>query len=130
MARDGLLFSWVGAVHPRHRTPGRAILLQALWSSVLVATGTYRQLFTRVIYTEWIFFALMAVGLILLRRRSDLVRGYRVWGYPVVPALFAVFSIVIVVNQIISQPSESATGLSIVLAGWPVYYLWTRFRKE
>jgi APA family basic amino acid/polyamine antiporter len=74
LSRDGLLFRWVGAVHPRFHTPHRAILLQAVWSCVLVATGTYRALFTRVIYTEWIFFGLMAVGLVLLRRRSDLRR--------------------------------------------------------
>jgi len=126
MAQDGLLFSWVGKVHPKHRTPHVAILLQALWSSVLVATGTYRALFTRVVYTEWIFFALMAVGLILLRRRKDLQRGYSVWGYPFVPLVFTVCSSVIVLNQIISNPKESFVGLSLVLLGLPVYYLWTR----
>ena len=56
-------------MHPRYRTPGRAIVLQAVWAAVLVLTGTYRELFTRVIYTEWIFFALLAVGVVLLRRR-------------------------------------------------------------
>jgi APA family basic amino acid/polyamine antiporter len=70
MAEDGLLFRWAGAVHPRFHTPHRAIVLQAIWSSVLVATGTYRALFTRVIYTEWIFFGLMALGLLILRRRD------------------------------------------------------------
>jgi len=70
MAQDGLLFRWAGAVHPRFHTPHRAIVLQAIWSSVLVATGTYRALFTRVIYTEWIFFGLMALGLLILRRRD------------------------------------------------------------
>jgi APA family basic amino acid/polyamine antiporter len=55
MARDGLLFGWAGEVHPRFRTPHRAIVLQAVWASVLVLTGTYRALFTRVVYTEWIF---------------------------------------------------------------------------
>lgn len=129
MARDGLLFGWVARVHPRYRTPARAIVLQGLWSAALVATGTYRELFTRVIYTEWLFFGLMAIGLILLRKRPDLKRDYRIWGYPVVPVLFTLFSLVIVVNQFISDPLESATGLSIVLAGLPVYYLWTR-RKE
>lgn len=79
MARDGLLFRWVGKIHPRYRTPNRAIFIQAIWSSVLVATGTYRALFTRVIYTEWIFFGLMTIGLFLLRRRSDIVRGYNIW---------------------------------------------------
>jgi len=126
MARDGLLFQWVGAIHPKHRTPHRAIALQAVWSSVLVVTGTYRALFTRVIYTEWIFFGLMALGLILLRRRSDVTRDYSVWGYPVVPAIFALSAFAIVANQVASEPVESLTGLGLVVVGWPVYHLWAR----
>jgi APA family basic amino acid/polyamine antiporter len=126
MAQDGLLFRWVGKIHPRYRTPYKAILLQAFWSSVLVATGTYRILFTRVIYTEWIFFGLMAIGLFVLRKKQGIVRGYRVWGYPVVPALFIIASFAIVVNQIISDPKESLFGLSLVLIGLPVYYLWSK----
>ena len=62
MARTDCSSAGLGAIHPRFQTPHRAIVLQAIWSSVLVATGTFRQLFTRVIYTEWIFFGLMAVG--------------------------------------------------------------------
>jgi APA family basic amino acid/polyamine antiporter len=126
MARDGLLFRWVGDIHPRYCTPHKAILMQALWSSVLVATGTYRVLFTRVIYTEWAFFGLMAIGLFLLRKRQGLDRGYSVWGYPVIPAVFILFSFAIVVNQILSDPKESMFGLSLVLAGLPIYYLWSR----
>ena len=126
MAQDGLLFRWVGKIHSKYKTPHRAILIQAVWSSVLVATGTYRVLFTRVVYTEWIFFGLMAIGLILLRRRKDLHRGYSIWGYPVIPIVFTVSSFVIVINQIISSPKESLFGLSLVLIGVPVYYLWTK----
>lgn len=130
MARDGLLFRWVGKIHPVYRTPHRAIVIQAIWSSVLVATGTYRTLFTRVIYTEWIFFGLMAIGLFLLRRRVGIVRGYRIWGYPVIPVLFIISSFAIVVNQITSNLTESVFGLSLVLLGLPAYYLWTRTHKR
>lgn len=126
MARDGLLFRWAGAVHERYRTPHRAIVLQGVWASVLVATGTYRDLFTRVIYTEWIFFVLMALGVLLLRRRPDYAPAYRVWGYPVVPVVFAVSAGAIVLNQIASDPADSAVGLGIVALGLPVYYLWLR----
>jgi len=124
MAKDGLFFRWVGAIHPRYRTPHRAIVMQAVWSSVLVMTGTYKALFTRVIYTEWFFFALMALGLFLLRRRLNLVRDYKIWGYPVIPAIFIISSLAIVVNQVISDPRESVFGFSLVLAGLPVYFLW------
>ncbi len=130
MAQDGLLFRWIGDIHPRHRTPHKAIFLQALWSSVLVATGTYRALFTRVVYTEWIFFALMAFGLFLFRRRPGIIRGFKIWGYPAVPAIFIVFSLSIVVNQLVSDPKESLFGLSIVLLGVPVYYLWVNKRTK
>jgi APA family basic amino acid/polyamine antiporter len=126
MARDGLLFRWVGDIHPRYGTPHKAIIVQGVWSSALVATGTYKALFTRVVYTEWIFFGLMAIGLFLLRRRPGIVRGSRIWGYPVVPALFIVASFAIVVNQIVSDPRESLFGLSLVLVGLPIYYLWSK----
>lgn len=130
MAKDGLLFRWIGAVHPQYHTPHRAILIQAVWSSVLVATGTYTTLFTRVVYTEWIFFALMAGGLILLRRRSNVVREYKIWGFPLIPAVFIISSLAIVANQIISDPKESLFGLSLVFSGLPVYYLWAKKKKR
>src|SRR5205814_6317356 len=121
MAQDGLLFRWIGAVQPRFRTPHLAIALQAVWSSILVLTGTYRSLFTRVVYTEWMFFAAMAAGIFALRRRADYAPRYRVFAF--VPLLFIAASIVIVVNQIAAQPSESAIGLLVVLAGLPIYFL-------
>ena len=132
MARDGLLFRWVGKIHPKYRTPYRSILIQAIWSSILVGTGTYRVLFTRVIYTEWIFLGLMAIGIILLRRRPGFERDYSVWGYPVVPIVFALSAFGIVANQIITDTAESMFGLSLVLIGLPVYYLWAKIgvRKE
>ena len=130
MAKDGLLFRWIGSVHPRCHTPHRAIVIQAVWSSVLVATGTYTTLFTRVVYTEWIFFALMAGGLILLRHRSNVVREYKIWGFPLIPAVFIISSLAIVANQIISDPKESLFGLSLVLSGLPVYYLWAKKKKR
>ena len=126
MAADGLAFRWLGRIHPRYRTPARAIALQGLWASVLAISGTYRTLFSRVVYTEWIFFGLLAVGLILLRRRPNLERGYSIWGYPVIPVLFAVTSFAIVTQHIGTNLEESMFGLSLVLIGVPVYYLWVR----
>jgi APA family basic amino acid/polyamine antiporter len=124
-AQDGLLTRWIGEIHPRFGTPHHAIVLQAVWACVLVATGTYRALFTRVVYTEWIFFGLMAAGVFVLRRRAAYSPAYRAWGYPVLPLVFIVSTAVIVFNQLAADPVESATGLLIVLAGLPVYYLRT-----
>jgi basic amino acid/polyamine antiporter, APA family len=126
MARDGLLVAWAAAIHPRFHTPHRAILLQGAWAVVLVSTGTYRALFTRVVYTEWIFFALMAWGLIRLRRRVGYSPAYRVWGYPVVPLVFIVCSAFIVINQIIADAANALTGLAFVVAGLPIYLVFLR----
>jgi APA family basic amino acid/polyamine antiporter len=123
MAHDGLLFRWFGEVHPRFATPHRAIVLQALWSSVLVGTGTFRALFTRVVYTEWIFFGLMALGLMLLRRRG-VERRYSMWGYPVTPLVFIMSSFLVAGNSLRSNPTDGMIGLGLVLAGIPVYLLW------
>jgi len=126
MAQDGLLFHWMGAVHPKYKSPHWAIATQAVVASVLVATGTYRQLFTRVVYTEWLFFALLAVALFKMRRNPAYRPPYRMWGYPLAPLLFIAASLAIVVNQVLSDPRESVFGLLLVAAGLPVYYLWAR----
>ena len=86
-------------------------------------------LFTRVIYTEWIFFGLMAVGLLILRKRSDLQRDYKIALYPWIPFIFVLSSFIIIVNQIIKDPGESISGLSLVAAGLVVYYISKKFRQ-
>jgi APA family basic amino acid/polyamine antiporter len=126
MARDGLIFERLGAVHPRFRTPHVALLLQAIVASVLAATNTYGALFSRVVYTEWIFFAAMAWGLLRLRRRSTYQPSYRVPLYPIVPILFVAASLTIVATQVAAAPVASAIGLGLVLLGLPVYFLWSR----
>jgi APA family basic amino acid/polyamine antiporter len=126
MADEGLAFRWMARIHPRFHTPYATIALQAVWSCVLVATGTYRALFTRVVYTEWLFFALMGIGLYRLRRRAGYRPGYRMWGYAWVPMLFIVASVVVAVNQIAADPLPAGAGLLFVVLGLPVYYLWIR----
>jgi APA family basic amino acid/polyamine antiporter len=130
MAKDGHVFGWLGSVHPTFRTPHHAIVAQAVWASVLAATGTYRALFTRVIYTEWIFFGMMTVGLLLLRRRPHYSPLYRIPGYPVVPIVFATAAFGIAINQIVVDPVSSSIGLGLVLIGLPVHSLWTRRRRK
>lgn len=129
MAHDGLAIAWLGYVHPRYHTPSHAIVAQGVWSSVLAATGAYQTLFTRVIYTEWLFFALMAAGLFVLRRRGGYAPPYRTWGYPAVPLLFIGAALTIVVNQVYRQPAEAFGGLGLVAIGAPVYYLFHARRR-
>jgi len=130
MARDGLLFKWIGAIHSRFKTPARATIVQAIWASMLVFTGTYKELFTRVVYTEWIFFGLLAIGLIIIRRRPGIIPAFKVKGNYLVPLSFSIFSFIIVINQILVEPVASITGLLLVLAGLPVYYIWLRNQTQ
>lgn len=124
MADDGLLFKWMGSVHPIHRTPVVAIAAQAIWSCVLVLTGTYGVIVSRVVYTEWIFFGALALGMMRLRARPTYRPAFRAAGFPVVPILFAAMCLAIVVNQLIGDPRNSLFGLALVLAGLPVYFIW------
>jgi APA family basic amino acid/polyamine antiporter len=128
MARDGVLFPWLGVAHPVHHTPHRAIVLQGIWASVLVATGSYGWLFRQVVFTEWTFFGLMAVGALLLRRRAGYAPVYRMWGFPLVPVAFALACAFVAVGRFAAEPRGSLFGVILVLAGLPVYYVWTRRR--
>lgn len=128
MAHDGVMLPWVGAIHPVYRTPHRAIVLQAVWSSVLVLTGSYATLFSRVIYMEWFFFALMTAGVFVLRQRATYQPAYRMWAYPAAPLLFILASAAVVVNQLRAQPAEALFGAAVVATGWPVA-LWVTRRR-
>ena len=126
MAQDGLVFRWMAAVHSKKQTPHLAIAAQALWACALVATNSYRRLFTRVVYTEWLFFALLAVGLLLLVRRRHHRPRYLSLAWPVLPVLFVFASAAIAINQIRADPAGSAMGLGLLLLGLPVYFVWSR----
>ena len=130
MARDGLLFGWMGAIHPRFKSPHAAIVAQAIWSSILVLTGTYRALFTRVVFTEWIFFGALALGVMRLRRSAGYAPAFRAWGFPIAPLLFASICLIIVLNSLVADPVESVSGLALVAAGLPVYYIWKPRRVD
>jgi len=126
MAQDRLWFKFAGHLHPQFQTPDRAIIAQAVWSSLLVMTGSYRALFTRVIYTEWIFFALLALGVVIMRKRPGYAPKWRMALVPLAPILFIVVSLMIVVNQIRVDVWSAAGGLGIVATGFPAYYFWAR----
>jgi basic amino acid/polyamine antiporter, APA family len=131
MAQDGLLFPRFAEVHPRFGTPAVAIIAACVWAAVLALSGTFDQLLTYVIFIGWIFYALGAAAVIVLRvKKPDAVRPYRVPGYPFTPILFVLAAIVIVGNQIITEPMQSAIGLGMVLLGVPAYWWWTRPRGE
>ena len=130
MANDGLAFRWMGAVDARRQTPSLAIAAQAVWSCLLVATNSYRELFTRVVYTEWLFFAVLAAGLFVLRRRTGWRPRYLGWAFPLAPLLFIVASLGIVINQLAVNPRDSVMGLGLLLLGIPVYFVSAKAREN
>jgi len=125
MARDGLFFKKVGTVHPRFKTPGFAVLLQAIWASILALTGTFEQLFTFAMFAGILFWALAAAAIFTLRKKyPDLPRPYKAWGYPVVPWVFIIALSGILLNTLIRRPVESLAGVGLMVIGIPVYYIW------
>jgi APA family basic amino acid/polyamine antiporter len=127
MAKDGLFFRWCAAVHPKYHTPHWALIIQCIWAVLLVVMGTYEELFTYVVFAAWIFYALTAYAVIILRRKlPDLPRPYRVFGYPWVPIAFVLASAWFIGNTLLEKPVESGVGAIIVGMGVPVYLFWKR----
>ncbi len=127
MARDGAFFASAARVHPRRGVPGGALLLQAVWASLLICAGSFDQLLTFTGFLLSLFSALTVSSVIVLRKRfPQLPRPYKTWGYPVVPLLYAAVSLWMMAYSLLSRPGESLIGLAIVAAGLPVFYLWRK----
>jgi APA family basic amino acid/polyamine antiporter len=130
MARDGVFLTSAGRVHPRHRTPMPAILAQALWSGVLVLSGSLAGLVAYTGFAVVLFAGLAVVALFVLRRRErGIARPFHALGYPVAPAVFVMASLVLVVNEIWHRPQTAVAGLGVILAGLPLYWLLGRQRS-
>jgi APA family basic amino acid/polyamine antiporter len=131
MARAGLFFKFFGRLHPRRHSPVGSLALQALWACILVAGGTFEQLFTYVVFASWFFYAMSALAVIRLRFTApEMERPYKVWGYPVTPLLFLLFSGWLVVSSIVENPRDSLVGVAIILSGLIFYYFRPRAMRE
>jgi APA family basic amino acid/polyamine antiporter len=129
MARHGLFFSSVGRVHPRYHTPAVSLMVQALWAALLTLTGTYNELLEYVVFAVVLFYLLTIAGVFWLRRsRPDAPRPYRAWGYPVVPALYILFTMFVEWALLTYKSFRSLAGLCLVALGIPAFYLWRRAR--
>jgi len=125
MARDGLFFKRIAECHPKYLTPHVSIIAISAWSVLLTLTGTFRQLFTYVIFGEWVFFGLTVAAVIVLRKkRPDLERPYKTWGYPVTPVLFILAALYIAVASLLSAFWNALAGLGIICLGIPAYLYW------
>jgi APA family basic amino acid/polyamine antiporter len=131
MAQDGLFFARLARVHPRFGTPASAIVGTALWSGVLVLSGTFEQLLTYVVFMSWLWFALAALAIFAYRRREpDAPRPFRTPGYPLTPVLFVLAALGIVVNTVFAQPVQSLVGLGITCAGVFAFLWWSRSARS
>ncbi|HOW85080.1 MAG TPA: amino acid permease [Candidatus Aminicenantes bacterium] len=125
MARDGMFFRKIAECHPKFLTPHVAIMAITFWSIVLTLTGTFKQLFTYVIFGEWIFFGLTVFAVIVLRKkRPDLERPYKTWGYPVTPILFVLAAVYVAVGSLLGSFKNAMFGLLIICLGIPAYLYW------
>src|SRR6267142_1736698 len=127
MARDDLFFKSAGVLHPEYKTPAVALVVQAVWTSLLCLSGTYTQLLNFVIFAALVFYGLTAVGLFALRaKRPAADRPVRAPGYPWLPALYVIATAVIAVDLLVQDATRtySFLGLGLVLIGVPVYFGW------
>ncbi|MGD0213768.1 MAG: amino acid permease [Terriglobales bacterium] len=130
MARDGYFFKAIAEVHPRFHTPSMAIVVQCGLAIVLLLLGgSFRQFFSLAIFAEWMFYMIAGSTVFVFRRREPFAsRPYRVWGYPVVPALFVLASAALLYYTFTDNLKSSAGGCLAILAGVPVFYFFARRR--
>lgn len=137
MAQEKRFFDFVGKVHPRFQTPGNALWLHGAWTSLLVLSGSFDMLTDMLIFVSWLFYGMSAAGIFVLRRKlPHAERPYRVWGYPIVPAIFVAFTVFFLIATLISdiqlyasgktQMINSLLGLLLTALGIPLYWY---FRK-
>jgi len=130
MSRDQLFLKQAGTLN-KSNSPGNSLIWQGVWASVLVLSGTFDQLTDMIIFAVFFFYGATSLGVFILRRKMpDAPRPYKVWGYPVVPALFIVFCLILFCNTIVTRPREAMIGLTLIFSGVPVYWFLNRQKKQ
>ncbi|MDQ6723253.1 MAG: amino acid permease, partial [Thermoproteota archaeon] len=130
MAQEGLFFKKVAKLNNKH-APANSLLYQCVWASILVLSGTFDQLTDMIIFAIFIYYGATTLGVFILRKRMpDAPRPYKVWGYPVVPAIVILFCAGLVVNTIYSRPREAAIGVVLMLTGVPMYWWFNKTNKN
>ncbi len=127
MSRDNLFFKSAGKVHPKFKTPYKSLIMQGIWSSLLVLSGTFDQLTDMLIFASFIFYGAGAFGVFVLRKKmKDAHRPYKAIGYPVLPLIFVLFCITLVAVTIIQNPRDAGIGLALIFSGIPFYIFWNK----
>jgi APA family basic amino acid/polyamine antiporter len=127
MAREGLFFRKVARLNNK-QAPVNSLLYQCVWACLLVLSGTFDQLTDMIIFAVFIYYGSTTLGVFILRKKMpDAPRPYKVWGYPIVPAIIILFCAALVFTSIFSRPLEAAIGVILMLTGVPLYW-W--FKKK
>lgn len=128
MARDGLMWRWLGVANPCTHSPVGSTIVQGVWACVLAASGTFDQLTNCIVFASWIFYALNAFSLFRFRRTLP-AAAYRTPGFPWSPLIFITCALLLIVNTLWTAPKESLAGLGLIVAGIPVYFLFRNYRS-
>lgn len=130
MARANLFFKSLGKVHPSFGTPHIALLVQGIWSCVLVLSGSFDTITDYVMFASWFFYMLGAFGVFVLRKKMpNEKRPYKVWGYPYTPLIFVIFAFFFLINSVASDTEDAMMGLILISSGLPFYFFW-KYRKK
>jgi basic amino acid/polyamine antiporter, APA family len=130
LAKDGLFFKSAAEVHPKFRTPHKALMIQGVWATVLVLSGSFDLLTNMLIFAAFIFYGAGAWGVVVLRNKMpDVHRPFKVPLYPLIPAVFTLFSAALVVRTIYDQPLMAGFGLLLIAIGIPFYFIWDARRS-
>jgi basic amino acid/polyamine antiporter, APA family len=131
MAKDKMFFSQFGRLSDFSNVPIWAVVMQGIWASVLVLSGSFDTLTDYVIFGSWIFYAAATATVFVFRRTMpNAERPYRAFGYPIVPILFLLVAGFLLFNELYNEPQRSFLGLGLILLGLPVYYYFTKVKGQ
>jgi APA family basic amino acid/polyamine antiporter len=131
MAKDGLFFKKLATVSEATFVPVSSIIVQGIISILLALSGTFDQLTNYVVFSAWIFYAMVTGVVFVLRRKiPDAPRSYKTIGYPYVPIIFIILAVLLLINTIFEAPKESIVGLGFIAAGVPVYFVFRKLNQK
>lgn len=131
MGREGMFFKNTGAIHPKNKTPYKALIYQCFWACILTMSGSFDILTELVVIAAFIFYGMNVFGVIILRvKRKDLKRPYKTIGYPIVPILFVLFCLVLLSITFLDTPVKSIVGLLLIFSGLPFYFYWKKSKAH
>ncbi|MGI4728770.1 MAG: APC family permease [Janthinobacterium lividum] len=129
MAQEGLFFRKVAKLN-QAQAPVNSLIYQGVWACLLVLSGTFDQLTDMIVFAVFIYYGATALGVFILRRKMpEAERPYKVWGYPIVPAIVVLFCAGLFINTFYSRPREAALGTILMLTGVPMYWWFNRKNK-